>query len=245
MLKPLIQFDYWGLPIYLIMAIIGFVFAFILLSDKLTGINCTPAMKKSVQRSFLLGFAAALLCAHFANWFLFPEILQYPLNQRIETGGFSFYYGMIGFFVVSALLLRLHKVNCVFWINEIVPSVVLFHAFGRVGCSLSGCCYGMEMVLFGVAFDFPAREIEALALFIMFLIFEKKVTERRFLWYLTCYSVLRFCLEFGRGDDRGVLLFSTLSPAQVTSIAIWIILAAYLTYNALKLIASRNPAKSR
>jgi len=228
MLKPIFEFNYWGLPIYLVMALIGLLFAFISLTNKQAKFNCTPLIKKRVRRSFWIGLIVALACANIANWFLFPETLQYPLAQKISLGGFSFYYGMLAFFGASAVLLLAHRLDFKFWLNQIVPSLLLFHAFGRVGCSLSGCCHGAEINLFGLTFDFPARELEALALFVLYFIFEKKIKERRLFWYLVCYSTLRFGLEFGRADDRGQMFVPWLSPAQVTSIIIWIALGIYL-----------------
>jgi len=148
-------------------------------------------------------------------------------------GGFSFYYGMFGFIFVSASLLKIQKVDYRFWINEIVPSLLVFHAFSRIGCSLEGCCYGIELNLFGQHLLFPAREIESLALFVMYFLFGKKFKKSRFFWYMLCYSALRFGLEFGRGDDRGVLLLTELSPAQVTSIGIWIALLGWGIYKAI------------
>ena len=228
MLRPIVKFDYFGLPIYLIMALTGFLFALVSLSNKQECLNYAPDIKKRVRWSFIIGILAALFCANIANWFLFPKILQYSFAQKISTGGFSFYYGMFGFFGVSSLLLWVQRLDFKFWINRIVPSVLIFHAFGRIGCSLSGCCYGIKMRFFGVYFDFPAREIEALALFILYFVFEKKIKERRFCLYLLCYSVIRFLLEFGRADERGRLFVTWISPAQVTSVMIWFVLGIYL-----------------
>ena len=238
MLKPLINFDYWGLPIYNIMGIIGFIFAIRLILKKEKTMQVTPIFEEKINLSFIAAGFSSLVFANVANWFLFPQILNYPIMQRITLGGFSFYYGMLGFFGVSALLLRLQKVNFKFWINEIVPSVLIFHAFGRIGCSLAGCCYGKPITpfnLFGLTIDlFPAREIEALCLFILFFIFKYKIKKNRFFWYLICYSILRFFLEFGRGDDRGHLIFNSLSPAQVTSIFIWVVLLAWGIYKIIR-----------
>ncbi|MCL1982007.1 MAG: prolipoprotein diacylglyceryl transferase, partial [Clostridiales bacterium] len=174
-----------------------------------------------------------LACANVANWFLFPGMLKLALLQRIEQGGFSFYYGMLGFFCVSALLLRACRLDWKFWADQLVPSVLILHAFGRIGCSLSGCCYGAPVELFGVSFDFPARELEAACLFCLYFLFEKKIRGHRFFWYLLCYSTLRFLLEFGRGDDRGVFLIEWLSPAQVTSVLIWAGLAVFMVFHRL------------
>ncbi|MCL1852081.1 MAG: prolipoprotein diacylglyceryl transferase [Peptococcaceae bacterium] len=217
----------------MLMVLAGLLLAFISLANKQERLNCTPLIKKRVRRSFCVGLVAAIACANIVNWFLFPGLIQYPLAQRISLGGFSFYYGMLGFFGVSALLLLAHRLDFKFWINQIIPSVLLFHFFGRIGCSLSGCCYGVGINLFGLTFDFPARELEALALFVLYFVFEKKIKERRLFWYLLCYSVLRFGLEFGRADDRGQLIISWLSPAQVTSVIIWVVLGVSLLVEGL------------
>jgi len=227
MLKPLINFDYWGFPIYMIMGIAGIMAAILYITDVQDGMRCTAAIKTKINRSFAIAFAAGMLCSNIANWFLFPEILNYSLGQRLTDGGFSFYYGLCGFFVVAAILLKTSNVDHKFWINQFIPSVLIFHAFGRVGCSLSGCCYGKEISLLGIHFAFPARETEAIALFIMFFIFRKKIKEHRLFWYLVYYSLLRFLLEFGRADDRGIMLVDWLSPAQITSILIWVGLVFY------------------
>jgi phosphatidylglycerol:prolipoprotein diacylglycerol transferase len=136
---------------------------------------------------------------------------------------------MFGFFAIFALMLKLQKMDARFWVDEAVPPVLIFHAFGRVGCSLAGCCYGRtfaspaRFLIFGLEI-FPARELEAFCLFALFFLFQYRIKENRFTLYLLCYSVLRFFLEFGRGDYRGVLFVRFLSPAQVTSIIIWIVL---------------------
>jgi hypothetical protein len=61
----------------------------------------------------------------------------------------------------------------------------------------------------------------------MFFVF-KKIKKHRFALYLLCYSILRFGLDFGRGDDRGTLFVNFLSPSQVISVFIWISLTAWL-----------------
>jgi phosphatidylglycerol:prolipoprotein diacylglycerol transferase len=76
---------------------------------------------------------------------------------------------------------------------------------------------------------FPAREIEAVCLFALFFVFSFKLRKNRFRLYLLCYSVLRFFLEFGRGDYRGAFLIHSLSPAQVTSVIVWIFLLVSAT----------------
>ena len=226
--KPIIAFDFWGLPIYLIMAVTGIFSVWLIVTSKLRRLGYNVVYRCKVKRSLWIAALSGILCANIANWLLFPNTMQYPILQRLTEGGFSFYYGMFSFFAVAALLFRLHKLDVSYWINEIIPAFLLFHAIGRVGCSLTGCCYGVEMSMFGLNFDFPAREIEAVCLFLMAGLFSRVINKNRMFWYLGCYSVLRFLLEFGRADNRGNLFQSWLSPAQITSVAVWAGLAVYM-----------------
>ena len=239
MLKPIIDFDFWGLPIYWIMLLVGFLLAFRSLSNRQKATWCPPAIRSKTRWAFILAAFGGGVCANVIGWFLHPEYLRLNITDRFMAAGFSFYYGMLGFFAVSALLLLMMRLDTKYWINQIVPAVLIINIFGRIGCSLSGCCYGAEITMFGLTFAFPARELEALATLAMIIIFSKIIKQHRLFWCLSCYSVLRFLLEFGRADDRGVLFISWLSPAQVTSILVWIGLAAYFVI--MKFALHKNP----
>jgi phosphatidylglycerol:prolipoprotein diacylglycerol transferase len=233
LLKPSVDFDYWGLPIYNAMAAIGLLAAMLVLLNREKAARLTVEAAEKLHISGIIGCVFALVCANTANWFLFyPDSFRYSLIQRISFSGISFYYGMFGFLGVFALTLRLLGVDQRRWMNEIIPSLLIFHAFGRIGCSLAGCCYGAELPpgtnILGIPLRlFPAREIESLCLFALFFIFAFKIKRYRLQKYLLCYSVLRFFLEFGRGDNRGFFLIHALSPAQVTSIIVWICLCVW------------------
>ena len=242
MLKPIINLDYFGLPIYWIMILIGFLFAFRSLRNKQKATWCPPAIKRNTQWAFLLAMIVGGGCANMICWFLHPEYLQLTLTERFMSAGFSFYYWMLAFFGVSALLLRIMRLDVRFWLNQIVPAVLLVNIFGRVGCSLGGCCYGADVTMFGSTFAFPARELEALAALVILIVFSKTVKQHRVFWYLSCYSVFRFLLEFGRADDRGVLFITWLSPAQVTSFLVWTGLATYIVI--MKFVLHKNPLET-
>jgi len=238
-LKPIIDFDFWGLPIYWIMLLIGFLFAFISLKKKQQPFWCPPIIRKKTRRVFMLAAVVSFACANIIGWVLHPEYLRLPISDRFMLAGFSFYYAAIGFLAASALLLRVMRLNVKFWLDQIVPSILILNIFGRIGCMLAGCCYGADITMFGFTFTFPSRELEALTAIVMFIVFSKKVTQHRVFWYLSCYSFLRFMLEFGRTDDRGVLFINWLSPAQVTSIIVWIGLAVYIAI--MKFTLKKNP----
>jgi phosphatidylglycerol:prolipoprotein diacylglycerol transferase len=141
----------------------------------------------------------------------------------LRQGGLTFYGGGIAFFAVFALMIKIYKQDIRFWINEIVPAAVIFHFFGRIGCSLQGCCYGFALnpplhIAGGAITLFPAREIEAFFLLSLFLIFTFFIKKHRFIIYVSAYATARFFIELGRGDNRGRFLAKFLSPAQVISV---------------------------
>ena len=112
----------------------------------------------------------------------------------------------------------------------------MFHAFGRIGCFLGGCCYGIECD-FGFVYEnalvesangvrrFPVQLVESGFEFLLFALilfmFIKGIQKHRlFLWYLFIYSIGRFILEIFRGDEyRGFVGF--LSTSQFISVFIF------------------------
>lgn len=225
-LHPSISFG--SFPIYNILGGIGFLFALILLIHNLNETNLSNAEKDKLLQILSFCFIFGLFSANFINWFLFPQYLKLNIMLRLRYAGFSFYFGLIGFIFISALLLKLFRYKVVYIFNILVPSLLIFHAFGRIGCSFAGCCYGkiINMNFFNLLtlYRFPAREIESLILFILFFIVQFKVKENRIYFYAFTYPVVRFLLEFGRGDNRGVFINKIFSPAQW--ISIFIILTA-------------------
>ena len=144
------------------------------------------------------------------------------------TWAMTFYGGLI--FGVGAFLLMYrfyylkHNEPIIKEILRIAPAAIsLGHAFGRIGCLLSGCCYGVEcddwyaIYLPGHAHGtFPTQVIEMIFLFVLAgvltLLAFKKISDYTFPIYMVSYGVFRFIIEFFRGDERGQL--EGLSPSQ-------------------------------
>jgi phosphatidylglycerol:prolipoprotein diacylglycerol transferase len=121
----------------------------------------------------------------------------------------------------------------------------LAHALGRIGCFSYGCCYGRDTGSFiGMLFPpqspagslgvkvIPTQLIESFTLVIIFIVlnFLKKYKEfegQIFIYYLMLYAIVRFIIEFFRGDERGQILF--LSVSQFGS-AVLIVLSIFLWY---------------
>lgn len=183
-----------------------------------------------------------------------PLIIKYkPDFLSLVKGGFVFYGGAIGGAAGLLIYCRQFHLPAVDYFDLAALVVPLGHAFGRVGCFFSGCCYGMAYDGFGSytyyeALDvntplgvplLPVQLIEAACLLLLFcvqLTLFLRNPERKWrptVVYLTVYPVLRFILEFFRGDSvRGGFL--GLSTSQ------WISLLLLLGTAALVLVRKRK-----
>ncbi len=110
---------------------------------------------------------------------------------------------------------RTQGLNFLRVLDQFIPFGVLGHAIGRVGCFLNGCCYGKPTDLWcGVVFPgqshpvLPTQLFETIGLTILFLILRRlqssallRQSGRLFGSYLVGYGLLRFVLEYLRGDQ--------------------------------------------
>ena len=149
------------------------------------------------------------------------------------------------------LFFRKHKIHPYRMLDVMAITTCLVHMFGRIGCFLAGCCYGIptESPL-GVVFAdprcyaeplntplFPTQLLEAFwILFIMILLLllrkRRRFYGQLFLTYLMLYGVGRFVLEFFRGDlERGFVLGNYLSHSQLVAfcmtVIVWVIFARW------------------
>ena len=67
------------------------------------------------------------------------------LIMLIPQSGFVFYGGLFGTIFTLLFMTRRDAILRKKVFNVAVPAMPLFHAFGRVGCFLTGCCYGKEL----------------------------------------------------------------------------------------------------
>lgn len=164
-------------------------------------------------------------------------------DLHIIFGGSVFYGGLIGGLIAGFIYAKIKKINIKLYCFVITPFIPLFHFFGRIGCFLYGCCYGIESkigfiytnspieIANGVT-RFPVQLLEALlnlCIFIFLLIIQNKNKCKNNILavYLLLYSFIRFFLEFLRGDFYRGFLFG-LSTSQLISIIIFIASFIYL-----------------
>ena len=181
----------------------------------------------------------------------------YNTFLQMLKGGFVFYGGLIGGILGVFIYSKQFKISFKELLLILLPVVPLIHSIGRIGCLCAGCCYGMEYHGFGaITFHdsllapndvplFPMQIVEAICNFIIFIVL--LVTYKKFLGtyktvglYLVLYSIVRFTLEFFRGDlIRGI--YFSLSTSQWISIVLFIIGIAIFVRESKNLTKSDKP----
>lgn len=158
------------------------------------------------------------------------------LLYQVLSNGLVFYGGLFGALLVLNGYCRHYALDRKVFFDYYAPLIPLFHAFGRVGCFLTGCCYGKECRHLGIAFTystsapngvpfFPIQLVSAvgeLVLFILVLSYERSHHRegRSVPFYLLVYALGRWVLEFFRGDEiRGII--AGLSTSQWISMAVF------------------------
>ena len=238
MLQYIRILDY-NIPIYGLFALVGIVAFWGLASLRTKHFELAS---EDVFHVTLYAVIGAILGSKFLYWItILPWIIENfsliisdrDIAMSVLTQGLVFYGGLIGGFLMCLWYLRRYKLNVLLYADAMIPGIGLFHFFGRIGCFISGCCYGMpwkhgiaypaEHVSMGVPL-FPVQLVEAVGN--LFLCGILCVLSKR--WkgsgltipaYGLGYSTMRFVLEFFRGDAvRGQLLW--LSTSQWISLVI-------------------------
>ncbi len=202
----------------------------------------------------LVGAKLLLVIIDFEQYRLSPRALL----DVLQSGG-VFYGGLLGGLPVAWWYIRKHGLPLLATLDVLAPAVALGQAVGRLGCFAAGCCFGAPSTapwsvifhnedahaLVGVPLAIPlhpSQLYESFATFGLLLVLLAVLKKRRFegqvvATYLLIYAVIRFVLEFFRGDiARGTVFGGALSTSQFIAVVV-----VFLTLAALPIIAKRKP----
>ncbi len=190
--------------------------------------------------AFVSALVGAKLLYIIVSW---PE-MGATFAQRITYAVQNFRYGFVFFggavTAICALIyyLKRKKLPILKTADFLIVALPIGHAIGRIGCFLAGCCFGKPTDMpWGVAFTdphslvaqqylgvhlHPTQLYEVAANLILFFILQayyKKPHKNGAVLaaYLIGYSVIRFGIEFFRGDFRGEYVLG-LSPSQLIAV---------------------------
>ena len=180
---------------------------------------------------------AYILLYEWSAFLTDPWAVLTPFSGGIS--GMVWYGGLIAGFVAFAVILWLRDLP--FWrvLDIFAPFVALSYAIARIGCFLSGCCYGKPtQSVLGVVFPYvdslsrhPTQLYGTAVNLILFLFLVWFYPRRHFsgqivILYLIGYAVYRFILEFFRVN---IIMYGPLSIGQVYSLLL-LLVALWLYY---------------
>jgi phosphatidylglycerol:prolipoprotein diacylglycerol transferase len=234
---PSINLGFISLDSYALFMACGFWLGFIYFTGcvKSRKINLMPENEMPYLFAAIIVFAIFGAKAAFVIAERRDLLFANPLNIfKVWEGGFVYYGGLIGALVCITLYLTVRKVSFKTFSDIFAPALCINVSFIRLGCFASGCCYGKETLLpWGIKFPagtgaslHPAQIYEALSVSVLFLFLhfynKNHLGQGKTLaLYLTGYAILRFAVEFIRGDERGTYFFG-MSPSQNVSTALFI-----------------------
>ena len=172
----------------------------------------------------ILGARLAYVVSNFDYYRAAPQEII-----RVDQGGLIFYGGLIGGAIAFFAFAAWKRVPVLDLGDFTLTALPLGHAFGRVGCFLNNCCGGCPVahpsLLTGGLDHYPVALYEAgcnLALYAFLTWYFLNRRGTRFgsvaALYLMLYPVVRFTLEFLRGDER--MSVGGLHVAQEISLAL-------------------------
>lgn len=238
------------IPIYSLCAVLGLVLGifFVIFRSKKYNVSVDDSVY-----IFVFGVVGALLGAKILYLLLSISAIAsdvsvgYTLTQlgdKYFRGGMVFYGGLIGAFLLAYIASKAY--NADFWkeCSVIIPAIPLVHGMSRMGCFFAGCCHGIEAntcvsVQYSISnyapngvYLVPVQLIEIglnIIIFVILLSFKQGTSGKTYVKvYALLYAIMRFFLEFLRGDAaRGFLL--GLSTSQWISLFIIAIILAWIS----------------
>lgn len=235
------------IPFYGILFIVGFAVAVV------TAIPKARKMKLPITGLICSGVFAGVGGILGAKLLSVLTSIRYIIEYKIPfldiiQNGFVFYGGLIGGALGLFIFTKAFRAPVLQYFDLFAAGAALGHAFGRIGCLFSGCCYGLPTsggfyVIYRHAIDpnvplgvplLPIQLIESFCLVAIYIVSEiafyrGKRAGISAAVYALSYATARFILEFFRGDPvRGV--WGGLSTSQYISLAIVLFCCALLFY---------------
>ena len=253
-----IAFHIFGFPVhwYGIMVALGFLSSLVTLEFKRKYARMTS--DQVIDLSIIV-VVCGIVGARIAYVIQFFDQFRGNLWKvfRIDQGGLVFYGGFILAALVIFRYVRKHQL-CMSRILDIcAPAMAIGHAFGRIGCYIQGCCFGIPCKRFGVVYPpgtgpaakypdmgtiienlqdsgkaaasslqlLPVQLFESAGNFLLgavLLLLFLKIRRSGIIAsiYFISYGVMRFVLEFFRGDHTDRII--GLTRAQLVGLFIMI-----------------------
>lgn len=233
---------------YGILLVAGFIAALWTANRRGQKVGLSPALLTDLALWLLVGGVAGARLLHVLSYWE-RDFAGRPWWEvfAVWRGGLVFYGGLLGAAAAGAVFARWKRLPFFRTADVLAPSIALGSVFGRLGCLMTGCCYGRPCAL-PWAIRFPVHSLpwedqvrnglitpeqpalpvhptqlyDSLANLLLYLALAWLHRRRRFDgqvfgFFLIGYAVLRSLVELARGDYSVAERWGPLTPAQVVS----------------------------
>lgn len=228
-------------PSYGVMLAVAFTIAYFESLRRAAKLGEDP---KHIENLFLIIILCSLVGARMFH-VLFEEPAYYLRNPgkilAVWEGGYTLYGALLCAMLGVFLYCRKKKIHFRQFVDIAAGGTAIGIGFGRIGCFLAGCCWGKICHLpWAVTYTHPetfagpkgipvhpSQLYEAFGAFLIYAYMLWRFPRRKFEGEITChgmilYGILRFLIEYSRGDDyRGFLFGGILSYSQFISILLF------------------------
>ena len=189
----------------------------------------------TVFTAALVGIPSGLILSRLLhvvdNW----EYYGRHMGEIIGSGGLTAYGAILGATIGVWIYSRFSKLNFGYFADTVAPGIILAQAIGRVGCTINGCCYGLETFLpWSIVYTHPdsfcplgvsTHPTTVYEIFWNLLVFgallrlkgHLKPDGSIYLVYISLYSVYRLGTDFMR---EGTSFLFGLHQAQVIAVIV-------------------------
>jgi len=179
---PILDLGFVQIPTYFFVISASVSFLLIYLSNRVD--------KFLVDRKTAFNIAIILMVSGFIGGRLlhvfYEEFAYYAQDPKqvlfFWNGGFVYFGGLIAGWICVWAYCLVEKISFLKWADFFTPILSLSHAFGRIGCVLTGCCFGTYCTLpWSIDGRHPTASYLVLGEFIIygFIIYLEKLNQKK------------------------------------------------------------------
>lgn len=202
------------LPLYGIFIISSFIIGLGVIYKNTKQINLT---KDETMGLLIYIFLGSIFVAKYFTFF--TNYYKYNGVFDLLKVGFSSYGALIGIVIMLLIFSRQYRKSFNKLFYCVLPSVPIMYATGKIGCFLTGCCYGIKYNgPFNISYNysyfapagvklFPVQILETIVfVLIYFWIRNKKLNRVNAGWTLVCCGISKFLLDYLRINHVNVFI---------------------------------------
>lgn len=186
----------------------------------------------------IVGIVSGIVFSRLLHVIDFWDYFMEHPGEIIGGSGLTIYGAVLGAALGIWIYSRFAKISFGYFADMLAPGIILAQAVGRVGCTLNGCCYGIETDVFCAIIytnpesngpiGIPVHPTQVYEIIYNLIVFGVLLALRKrfrpdgslFLIYLTFYAAWRLGIDFIR---EGTNFLFGLHEAQIISIVVLII----------------------